>query len=78
MVGIMLLLLILIAIVGGVGLWAKQGRLQSHAADAAPAPDESRPRRVPLLTEAVGYVGTILVLAGRAWPSASAGATSPR
>jgi hypothetical protein len=62
MMGSMVMLLLLIAIIGGVALWVQQSRSQPHpAGDSA---EGLRTNRVSLLTEAVGYVGTILVLAG--------------
>jgi hypothetical protein len=66
----MVLLLLLVAIIGGTALWVKQTRSQSHPAAAATEAGaagevgEAQPKRISLLTEAVGYVGTILVLAG--------------
>jgi hypothetical protein len=50
-------LLLLIALIAGVGWW-----VPAATADAQPA--DGPPRRVSLLTEAVGYIGAILVLAG--------------
>jgi hypothetical protein len=62
--GLLFLLVILIVIIGGVGLWVRQSRPEAHAAGAAPAVVEESQNHISLLTEAVGYVGTILVLAG--------------
>jgi len=62
MIGPLVPLILLGAVLGAIGVWVKQSRPQ--AADAAHAVVEARPARIPLLLEAVGYVGTILVLAG--------------
>lgn len=53
----MLILLAVVAI-GGIGLWAERGR--RDATRSRPV----QPHRISLLTEAVGYIGAILVLAG--------------
>lgn len=57
-IGPLVLVALLVAIVGGWYGWARQRGLVSAAPAGQPAP------RISLLTEAVGYVGTILILAG--------------
>lgn len=64
MIGPMILLLLLVVIIGGVGFWVQQSRPQTRLAGALTTVVEPHPVRVPLLLEAVGYVGTILVMAG--------------
>ncbi len=62
MIGPVVMILLLVAIIGGMALWVQYSRSQTRpGGDTA---DERRTNRVSLLTEAVGYVGTILVLAG--------------
>lgn len=61
MIGSFVVLLVLVAVVTGFVAWSRQ-----HRPDVTPATAaiDSRPRRISLLMEAVGYIGTILVLAG--------------
>ena len=58
----LILIPLLLIAVGGVALWAQHSRQEAAGGNAA-GPDQP-PRRVPLLAEAVGYIGAILVLAG--------------
>lgn len=61
MIGSLIVLLVVGAAVAGFAAWMRQSRPE-------PSPDatveRAQPRRVSLLMEAVGYIGTILVLAG--------------
>ncbi len=67
MAGAMILLLVLAAIIGGLAVWVQRSRPQVQGREGTGVRDDERPpRRVSLLTEAIGYVGTILVLAGAA------------
>jgi hypothetical protein len=60
-----MILLILVAVIGGIALWVKRSRTELARGERASAADDGgSPRRISLLTEAVGYIGTILVLAG--------------
>lgn len=59
---VVLLLFIVMAIFGGVALWVQRSPSQRRRAGDPVV--ETRERRISLATEAVGYVGTILVLAG--------------
>lgn len=61
MFGSLILILVVAGIVGGVAVWVRRSRFD-QAEDDDVRPDE--PRRISLLTEAVGYIGTILLLAG--------------
>lgn len=70
MIGASLGLAILIVVIGGVGWWVRASRPDAQPADggvvqhrAAEGPDRPA-RRISLLTEAVGYIGAILLLAG--------------
>ena len=60
MIGSLVLLLVVGALVAGVVAWTQQNR----ATGAPPAVAQPHARRISLLMEAVGYIGTILVLAG--------------
>lgn len=66
MIGLAILLLLLLVIIGGLGFWVRQSRGEPPPEATALTPAERQHDRVPLLIEAVGYVGTILVLAGGA------------
>jgi len=60
MIGFLVLLLVVGAVVAGVAAWMRQRRPEPR-----PEPAEAaQPRRISLLMEAIGYIGTILVLAG--------------
>lgn len=61
MIGSLVLLLVVGAVVAGIAAWMRQHRPELPASRAAEA---AQPRRISLLTEAIGYIGTILVLAG--------------
>ena len=61
MVGSLLVLLVVGALLTGLAAWMRRNR--PELLHAAPA-DEAPPRRISLLMEAIGYIGTILVLAG--------------
>lgn len=61
MIGSLVLLLIVVAVVAGIAAWMRQHRPEVPAPAAA---EVVQPRRISLLTEAIGYIGTILVLAG--------------
>lgn len=61
MIGSLVLLIVVGAVVAGIAAWMRQRQ------PGAPVPVEVEGvarRRIPVLTEAVGYIGTILVLAG--------------
>lgn len=58
-----ILLLVVVAIVGGIGLWARSRQGVSRPAVSS-TPVEPPVHHVPLLTEAVGYIGAILLIAG--------------
>ena len=60
MIGSLFLLLVVAAVVAGTVAWTRQHRLDLPDSAA----DEAQPRRISLLFEAIGYIGTILVLAG--------------
>lgn len=60
MIGFLVLLLVVGATVSGVAAWMRQRRPEIRPA----AIESSEPRRISLLMEAIGYIGTILVLAG--------------
>lgn len=62
--GSLISLLVLVAVIGGIAIWVQRSRPESGRVGAATAAGEAPPKRISLLTEAVGYVGTILVLAG--------------
>ncbi len=66
MTGAMILILILVAVIGGIALWVQRSRPDLEDDRRVPAAEgkEGPPRRVSLLTEAIGYIGVILVLAG--------------
>lgn len=59
MIGPLALLLVVGAVVAAIAAWMRRRRPEQSATEAG-AP----PRRISLLTEAIGYIGTILVLAG--------------
>jgi hypothetical protein len=61
MVGSLVVLLVVGAVVAGFTAWMRQHRPEPPG--SAPT-DEAQPRRISLLMEAIGYIGTILVLAG--------------
>lgn len=56
-------LLVMLAIVAGVVVWVRRARTQTPAGAGHLQSGESR-GRISLLTEAIGYIGAILVLAG--------------
>lgn len=58
MTALLVLLLLVGALVAGFVGWRRQAAL------AGPGRESPAPRRISLVTEAVGYIGTILVLAG--------------
>ncbi|HET7312282.1 MAG TPA: hypothetical protein VFJ17_13255 [Mycobacteriales bacterium] len=61
MIGSLFVLLVIGALVAGIATWTRQNR----PGLSGPKPvSEPEPRRISLLTEAIGYIGTILVLAG--------------
>jgi len=60
MFGSLLVLLVVGAMIAGFVTWLRQ-----HGPDVTPAAaDAARPRQISLLMEAIGYIGSILVLAG--------------
>lgn len=61
MIGSLVLLLVVGAVVAGTVAWMRQHRPDLRSSAAA---EETQPRRISLLMEAIGYIGTILVLAG--------------
>jgi hypothetical protein len=61
MMGALVLLLLVAAVVGGVFTWMRARR--PELLHEGPE-EEHAPRRISLVMEAVGYIGTILVLAG--------------
>ena len=61
MIGSLVVLLVVGAVVAGFVAWMRQHRPELTPPTAA---DEAQPRRISLLMEAIGYIGTILVLAG--------------
>ena len=61
MIGSLVALLVVGAVVAGFVAWTRQNR---PGLPPAPAAVSTQPRRISLLMEAVGYIGTILVLAG--------------
>ena len=62
MVGASVGLLLLIGLIAGVGWWVRAATAETGAGETDGA--ARAPRRISLLTEAVGYIGAILVLAG--------------
>ena len=60
MIGLLVVLLVIGALVAGFAAWTRQNRTGLPRPTTADLP----PRRISLLMEAVGYIGTILVLAG--------------
>ena len=60
MIGSLVVLVVIGALVAGVATWVRQNRPELLPA----APANAQPRRISLLMEAIGYIGTILVLAG--------------
>lgn len=61
MIGSLVLLLVVGALVAGIAAWIKQHRPELPE---SPAAEEAHPPGISLLMEAIGYIGTILVLAG--------------
>jgi hypothetical protein len=61
MIGSLVLLLVVGAVVAGTVAWMRQ---HGSGLPASAAAAEAQPRRISLLMEAIGYIGTILVLAG--------------
>jgi hypothetical protein len=61
MIGSLVVLLVVGSVVAGVVAWMRQHR--PELSGSAPTED-AQPRRISLLMEAIGYIGTILVLAG--------------
>ncbi|HET6815763.1 MAG TPA: hypothetical protein VFH66_00845 [Mycobacteriales bacterium] len=61
MIGILILILVVGGLVGGFAAWTRQNR---RGLPRPAAVGEAPPRRISLLMEAIGYIGTILVLAG--------------
>ena len=61
MFGLVVPLLVVAAVIAGFAAWTRQ-----HQPDVTPHPmaEAAQPRRISLLMEAIGYIGTILVLAG--------------
>jgi hypothetical protein len=79
-IGVILVVLVVVAAVVGVATWGKRGGPAAAPAGRAGKGDDEydtgvrTPRHISLLTEAIGYIGTILVVAGVAsavgeqWP----------
>lgn len=61
MIGSLVVLLVVGAVVAGFVAWTRQNRPEPAPAAGA---EQAPPRRISLLMEAFGYIGTILVLAG--------------
>jgi hypothetical protein len=61
MIGSLVVLLVVGAVIAGFVAWTRQNRPEPAPAAGA---DQAQPRRISLLMEAFGYIGTILVLAG--------------
>lgn len=61
MIGSFVSLIVVAAVVAGIVAWVRHGRPESTPSGVS---GEVAPRRISLLMEAIGYIGTILVLAG--------------
>lgn len=64
MFGGLLTLLVLLALGTGIVLWVRQSREPATTPNSGAGRQAGPPRRVSLLTEAIAYVGVVLVIAG--------------
>lgn len=62
MIGASVGLLLLIALIAAVGWWVRAATAETATGESEKS--DRPPRRISLLTEAVGYIGAILVIAG--------------